>query len=167
MDAFTTYKIVINGDSEEIKAIGEFLRDKISDVEFEIGNEMEIIETSEVVFPEEVSDLAIEMAEKFDVSFEMSGLIDTSLSAGEYMAFKFVYKDGTLWEQHSDWYIEDNMDQWESFEEFSDSFEGMYDEATYERFKQSGFMYTLETKEGDILSESVPLVHEYTYDIKK
>ena len=56
MDAFTTYKIAINGNSKEIKSVGEFLRSKISDVEFEIGKEVEIIETRDVVFSEDVSD---------------------------------------------------------------------------------------------------------------
>ena len=107
------------------------------------------------------------MAEKFGVNFEMSGLIDTSLSAGELMDFKFVFENGVLLEQHSDWYIEDNMDQWDTFEEFDESFDGAYDEATYEKFKKCGFMYTLETEDGDVLSENVPLVHEHRYEIKK
>lgn len=166
MNAFTTYKIIVNGDLNQIQKVGEFLKSKITDVEFEIGKEIDINETCDIVFPKDVSELALNMAKIVDVPFEMSGLIDTSFSAGEYMDFKFIYQDGVLFEQYSDWYVEDCMDQWDSFEEFNESFDGVFGEEVYEKFKKCGFMYTLETDDGDILSETVPLVHEHRYEIK-
>ena len=89
--------------------------------------------------------------------FVLTGVIDTSFSAGEYMDFRFSKKGEQLIVESSDWYIETCMETYKNYEDFCENF---FDctEAEYEKFKNSEFVNILETENGEILSDTVPFV---------
>ena len=158
MHAHTNYTITIYDDNA-INAIGAVLKDTINDVEFDIGATIEIRETYACVFDEEIRELAKAMAKAApDASFKMSGVIDTSETAGEYMDFCVELKDKKLTAAFSDWYLEDCMECFEDYEEFCESVMECTEEE-YAIYREYEFLYTLETENGDAYSDHVPL-HE-------
>lgn len=140
------------------------IKKAITGVEFEVRREMEICETYECVFPEDVAYLALEIAEAHPETFEMCGVIDTSASAGEYMKFHFSYVNGVLTEKMSDWYVEEYMEDYEDYEDFTQY--SVFEDVTEEEFnlfKTYEYLYILETKDGNVFSDHVPfsVVREY------
>ncbi len=101
------------------------------------------------------------LAEIIGTGFSLSGVIDTSYTAGECMDFRFDCAGGSIAAKASDWYVETSMDSYESYEDFC---EGFFDctREEYEIIKGCEFVYILETGDGDILSCDVPL---YKVDI--
>lgn len=159
MHAHTIYTININGSSEAIKKIGQVLHDTIKDVEFEVSNSFEINHTYDCVFEDEIEDLVESMAKAApDTIFTVEGTIDTSETAGEYKDFRFELNNGKLTGQFSDWYVEDYMENFEDYEDFIQfsDFEDITEEE-YNKFKTWEWLYTLETDNGNIYSDNVPL----------
>lgn len=159
MHAHTDYKITINGSEDAVQKIGQVLKSTITDVEFDVGAIINIDETYKCVFEDEVCELATNMAKVApDAGFVMEGVIDTSESAGEYKNFRFELSGGKLCGQFSDWYTQDWMESFEDYEDFTDCIE--YENVTeeeYNKFKTYEFLFTLETENGDIFSDHVPL----------
>ena len=160
MDAFTTFNVTINGNSDSINKIGTAIKETIKDVDFEIAKEMLIEETYDCVFEEDLCELAKSIARVAgNASFEIKGHIDTSASAGEYMDFLIQLQNGKLTAQFSDWYVETCM---ESFDDYEDFCEGFFEcsQEEYDKFSDCEFVNIIEAAEGDYLSKDVPLGEE-------
>lgn len=161
MDASANYQITIKGTGDEIEKIGSALKETIKDVEYVVDEHIEIDRTSDCVFEDEICELAKVMAKKAaKASFVMEGVIDTSSTAGEYMDFCIKFDGKTLSASFSDWYLEDWMGKFDSYESFCDEFcetDCVFTEDDYSRFKEHEFLFTLETEDGDIFVTEVPL----------
>ena len=159
MNAYTTYHISINGSDDYIKELGNVLKSKITDVDYKIGNNVDIIETHECVFEDDVVELAKEMARKANgASFLITGHIDTSETAGELQDFEIKLENSKLTAAFSDWYIETAMDCYENYEEFNEDFFECTKEE-YDSVKNYEFVNIIETDDGEVLSGEVQL-HE-------
>ena len=157
MHAHTGYDIVINGNEKEIDAIGDVLLETITDADFDVGATITIDETYDCVFEDDICELAKEMARAAGTaSFEMSGVIDTSESAGEYMDFRFEFTNGRLTAAFSDWYLSNCMECIENYEDFCE-FVMDCTEEEYKTYCEYEFLYTIETSEGEVYSDHVPL----------
>lgn len=157
MHAHTSYNISINGSDAAIAAIGAVLTAAITDEEFDVGATIHIEETYDCVFDDDVIELAKAMAKAApDAAFVMDGVIDTSESAGEYMDFRIELMGGKLTAAFSDWYLEDCMDCFEDYEDFCDCVMECTEEE-YDRYKTYDFLYTLETDDGEVYTDHVPL----------
>ena len=156
MNAYTTYNIQITGSDEEVNKICSYLKEKITDVEYEVGRGIHISETHDCVFEEEVIELAKGLARiAGGCEFVMDGYIDTSELGGLLKDFEIVFKNGVLTSRFSDWFIDTCMDSYSSYEDFRDSFfECTEDE--YNAVKDSNFVYILETDDGETLCDHVP-----------
>ena len=113
--------------------------------------------------------MAIKMAQSApDAAFEMNGVIDTSESAGELMDFNFVYDSEKLVRKSSDWYIETCIEDYESYEEFIDDWEDEAGELTKEQFEEfreeNEFAFFIETADGTVMINEVPLSHVAAID---
>ena len=119
MHGHTSFEIRIEGNDDNVKAVNHVIKEIVTDERFDEGREIEIEETYKCVDLEEITDMAIKMAQCApNASFEMNGVIDTSESAGELMDFNFVYDSEKLVRKSSDWYIETCIEDYESYEEF-------------------------------------------------
>ena len=100
----------------------------------------------------------IKLYEKLKRNFVLTGVIDTSFTAGELADFAVTCKEGHLTAQLSDWYIEECMDNYETFEYFQECFPDATEEE-YEKLKENKFFYTFQDETGDytVISETVPL----------
>ena len=88
--------------------------------------------------------------------YVLTGVIDTSYTAGECADFALTCNGGKVVAQLSDWYVETCMEDYEDYEDFCDGF----CECTEEEFnalKENEFVYLLETDHGEVLSAEVPL----------
>ena len=169
MHGHTSFEIRIDGNDDNVKAINDVIKNIITDEDFDEGSEIDIDETYKCVDLEEITDMAIKMAKGApDASFEMSGIIDTSESAGELMDFRFVYDAEKLVRQSSDWYIETCIEDYDSFEEFIDEWEDEAGDLSEEQFEdlkdENEFAFFIEAKEGTVLTNEVPLSHVITID---
>ena len=93
--------------------------------------------------------------------YELTGVIDTSYTAGECMDFSLCFGGGDVSVKVSDWYIEEWTDRFESYEEFSEEYPG-HSEEEFNRLKESEFVYAFADENGEysVFSKDVPL-HEY------
>ena len=175
MHAHSDYKIVIRGNEAEKTAIAEILAKAFEGGEFFKLNKDDVIkgriinveETYDVVFLEDITNMALEMAKAaIGSEFSIEGVIDTSESAGEYMNFKISYSHGRLEERSSFWYAYPNdgledMSYEEYCEEFGfkeddeDDYEVDYSEDDFEKMKKGWFI--VETNKGDVMMATVPL----------
>ena len=127
MHAYTGFTMEFpNGDeSTVIKAVSLLGLDPDLLDDFEVeDNKIEIEENYEIVFLEDFRAAAIRIAKKFrNEPFIISGCIDTSESAGEYMDFRIEY-DGvsTLLIKNSKWYLVLDPCDFKTFEDFQDTF---------------------------------------------
>ena len=157
MHAHTDYTIQIHGDDAAVQAIGAVLTATITDVEFDVEPTTIIEETYDCVFEDEVVALAQAMAKAApQASFVMTGIIDTSESAGEYMDFRIELAGGKLTAAFSDWYLSDWMGNFEDYEDFCDCVMECTEEE-YEVYCGYEFLFTLETDEGNVYTDHVPL----------
>lgn len=158
MNAYTTYDIEIKGSDAACESIRKILKNRITDVEISSGNSTHISQTRACVFEEEIIELAKSLARASagEASFLMSGYIDTGESAGELKDFEISFEKDKLRASFSDWYIDTSMDSYKNYEDFRESFFECTEEQ-YEAFKDKEFVYILETDEGEILSDTVPL----------
>ena len=84
-------------------------------------------ESYRLVWFEDLVDVAKMLARvcKGKVGFTMSGTIDTSESAGEYMDYQIEFKDDVLYAQNSGWYLMYyGTDAWDDdYDEFCEEFD--------------------------------------------
>lgn len=97
---------------------------------------------------------------KLNKDIDIAATVDTSEAAGEMMDYLVSSVDGQLKIKRSDWYVEACMDDYEDYEDFSDSFCDCSEEE-YAEIKDCEFVYLLETDDGEILSVEVPM-----YEVK-
>ena len=95
--------------------------------------------------------------------FSLSGVIDTSSLAGEYMDFCICKTDGKVFVKASDWYQEEWMDGFDDYDDFHECYP-MCSEEEYKKLKENEFAYYWQDKNGDyVFSDSVPL-HDVTIE---
>lgn len=169
MHGHTSFEINISGSENDVKEINNTIKVVITDEAFDEGAEIEIEETYKCVDIDEITELAINMAKAApDSSFEMSGVIDTSESAGEFMDFAFAYKSGAITRQSSDWYMETCIEDYDSYEDFIDEWEDEVGDLSEERFEalkdKNEFVFFVETRDGIVIMSEVPLSHVDTID---
>lgn len=163
MHASTDYNIKLNANSAEQEDIYDVLKSRIHDVTFSSASEIVIKETFDCVFEEDIIELAKAMAQGApSASFEISGRIDTSFSAGELMDFTVAYSNRELTFKFSDWYVDVWMADFSDYEDFCDKL-GAFPREAYNKIKDCKAAYILETDDGDILSDHVPFVREETF----
>ena len=156
-----------NDDSEIIEKAVDFFEQKSFDceqsensvfAEFETGYSSD--EPVEEYFLSLVKKEGKELSEILGADFTLTGVIDTSYSAGEYMDFQLDSIDNVISLKASDWYLEEDMESYDDFEDFCDNaFECTEEE--YDAVKDCDFVYIIETENGDVLSAEVPL-----YDVE-
>ena len=123
MHAHSDYTIKLVGTEHDRKKaaaiLGELLQENFDEAGFIETGVAEIEETYEVVFFEDIVDMAERIAgAAANAELTINGTVDTSESAGEYMDFDISYKDGLMTTRSSDWYL------------YPDDVEGM----TYEEY---------------------------------
>ena len=91
-----------------------------------------------------------------DYDLKLCGTIDTSYTAGEYMDFEISFSEGKPAVKVSDWYLETAMESYENYEDFCDCFFECTEEE-YDAVKNCEFVYVLETDNGEVLVDKVPL----------
>jgi len=170
MHAHSDYTIKIKGNNDEKTAVAEAINQHLrGEYGFDKEGIMEVEDTYEVVWLEELQSMAVEMAKAAKgCEFTIEGVVDTSESAGEYMDFKIQYNEGTLASDNSCWYLDDSTETYgNDYRTFCKERE--YEEGeepiTQEEFEDIvnnhfGYLFTLESGDGDIVFE-VPLAkHE-------
>lgn len=162
MYAETSYEISINGNESETQALGEILKAKITDVDFEVSNQIRISSTCDCIYEDDIVSLAKEMAQAAEnASFQMVGTIDT-YTASESKNFGIEFKNGKLSASFSDWYVAYAKDFFDDYEDFYDCFSQHsieISEAEYEILKNKDFLYRIEGlgDKKDVLLDHVPL----------
>ena len=156
MHACSDYIIRLIGSEDAIRTATTVLAETFQD-ESLIGEScITIEETYDVVWVEDIAKLAEVMTKTTPniSSFTITGTVDTSESAGEYMDFLIKYENNTLSVQSSCWYVLLDTDEFEDYEEFCDEYEG-YSEGEFEEFQECQH-FILDRGDGDIVAE-VPL----------
>lgn len=174
MHAHSDYKIEIYGADEEVANVAEVLANAFEKDEFFRFDKTDFIrdgvlnveETYKVVFLEDITALALEMAKAaMGSTFTIEGVIDISESAGEYMNFLISYTEGELEEKSSCWYMYPDSDLEDmTYEEYCEDYGDDYSEDDFEKMKKGWFI--VETKKGDILMETVPLDQVRSIEVK-
>ena len=165
MHAHSDYKIEIYGADEEVAAVAEVLANafekdaffRFDKADFIRDGILNVEETYAVVFLEDITALALEMAKVAMAStFTIEGVIDTSESAGEYMNFLICYTEGELEEKSSCWYMYPDGDLEDmTYEEYCEDYGDDYSEEDFEKMKKGWFI--VETSKGDVMMATVPL----------
>ena len=91
--------------------------------------------------------------------FTVSGTVDTSYTAGEYMDFRLEYRDKTFSAFYSDWYLECDLDGYEDYEEFCEEEGELCTSEEFEKL-QDKEVYIIEQENDNVLSEEVPLIYK-------
>ena len=154
---WSNYNIEIDGTAENQYDIANAIRTKLLFAAFRSGAKVQIFKAPDITTTEGVKELASVMAKAApEASFRMTGLIDSSYATGECVDFLVEYKNGRLTAAFSDRYKVTWMDSYNDYKEFSkDHFECPED--IYDTVKNSMYAFILETKDGDRLSDHVPL----------
>lgn len=156
-DWFCNVNILLCGAAEEINAVCAAVKTVITDVPFDAGESIQISETRTIVCEDDVRKLAIAVSKAApNAGFEMNGLINTESTAGELMDFCVKFKNDSLSAAFSDWYIEAYMPDYESYEDFCDSFCDCTPEE-YEALADCEYVYLVETEDGEKLCAEVTL----------
>lgn len=100
--------------------------------------------------------------------FRVTGVWDTSSTAGELMDFIVEYKSGKFSAKTSEWYVEESRCLYDSYEEFCEGNErddGVYPltEEEFENWKEEDMMFSLDSGYGDFVRE-VPVIYDYDFD---
>ena len=109
-----------------------------------------------------------EIARKFpDKNFLVTGVWDTSSTAGELMDFIVTYRDGSFTARTSEWYVEEDKCLYDSYEEFCECNEREdgppLTREEFDEWKDGEFMYSLNSGDGDFVRE-VPVIYDYGSD---
>ena len=130
MHAHTDLKFCFANDVD-LELVGQ-VYDTVADAAYDadVGfqdNVLSFAESYRLVWYEDLLEVAKTLARlcKGKTGFVMSGTIDTSESAGEYMDYRFEFKDDVLWTQSSCWYfVYYGTDAWDdNYEEFCKEFD--------------------------------------------
>ena len=129
MHAHTDMTLVISGNLDVDLAVQilSVVANEATDVDLSFDdNVLSFEESYRLVWYEDLVAVAISLAKLCEgkVNFEMSGTIDTSESAGEYMDYNIEFKENILWTQCSCWYLRYwGTEDWENYEEFCEEFD--------------------------------------------
>ena len=130
MKARTSFIMKISDtiSSEDEKQICAVISDAASDVkDINISdNEISYEESYELAWVEEIVNVAAKIAKlcKGKTGFEISGRVDCSLTSGEYMDYKIVFKNDKLYAQNTCWYGEHcGTEEWDEYEDFCEAFD--------------------------------------------
>lgn len=163
MNAYASYTINIIGNDTELKSISKVVAETFDDTSYIGDNPIEISDTDTIVRNGEIRVLAIDMAKAApNAAFTIQGSRDTSESSGEYEDFLFEYKDGKLSECYSCLYIPLEADEYDSYEDFCDRFDGFSEEDFC--FFQTVPHYVLDSGHGEVVAK-VPLGEPSIRDI--
>ena len=115
-------------DSELHEAVYDTIAGMASDVDLDCtDNSIEFEESYRLVWLEDLVDAARKLSRlcKGKTSFTMSGTIDTSESAGEYMDYRIEFKEDMLKVRNSPWYLVYwGTNDWnDSYEDFCEQFD--------------------------------------------
>ena len=126
MNAFSNYTIELVGTDEAIKKATAVLARAFDDESMCGKNRIEIEETYQFVWVEDVAKLAELMVKNAPTisGFTISGTVDTSESSGEYMDFIIKYENESLSVQSSCWYLIFDADEFDDYDEFCEVYEG-------------------------------------------
>lgn len=173
MHAHSDYKIEITSGKDNVAAVAELLADSFGNDEFNKEDFIQncavyIKETYNVVYVEDITDLATAMATIAPKSaFTIEGVVDTSESAGEYMNFLITYADGELKEHSSNWYMyPDELVQFMTYEEYCDDYGDEYTEDDFEKMQKGWFIVEKSLFENELM-ESVPLDQVRIIELKE
>ncbi|MDY3281661.1 hypothetical protein [Dysosmobacter sp.] len=164
MHACSDYTIKLAGAEDEIKKATAVLAAAFQD-ESLMGKDCITIEGSyQFVWVQDVVKLAELMVRNAPdlSSLTISGTVDTSESAGEYMDFLIKYENGILSVQSSCWYLILHADEFDDYAEFSEVYQG-YSEEEYEELRKCPH-YILNSGNGDLVTE-VPLDEPEVIDL--
>lgn len=168
MNAYSNYTIILKGNNAEKTAAADAIHEKMKgENEFDEDGVMEVEQTYDVVWLEDIQAMAAEMAKAAKgCELTIEGLVDTSASAGEYMDFKIQYKEGKLTSYSSCWYLQDSTSFYgDDYETYCKYYEEGEEPITQEEFddiikNHSGYFFILDSGDGDVVFE-VPLAkHE-------
>lgn len=163
MSTYASYTINIIGNDAELKSISKVVAEAFDDTSYVGENPIEIEDTDIIVWDGEIRELAIDMAKAApNAGFSIRGTTDTSESSGEYQDFLFEYKDGKISECCSCWYIPLEADEYDSYEDFCDRFDG-FSEEDFNLF-QTEPHYVLDSGHGEVVAK-VPLGEPRIRDI--
>lgn len=166
MHAHADFNITITKSSNaELTKITEYIESlDLRNTEVSIdGNNVSVEDSYDIVFLDDIIDFVEEIAALCpNVSFTVKGCTDTSESAGEYLDFEMKYENKKITVKWSDWYVFFYANDYETFEEFSESYGGRYSEEFFNGLKY-GEWYALERdichpEKNEIVSE-VPLTN--------
>lgn len=165
MGKFSSYTIEFTGTVEDIDVAKEAVLGILGDYCLETAEDkIEVQEEYELVWVEVIAnELAVPLAEEApNLEFVISGVVDTSESAGEYMDFLIEYRNRKMTVRTSDWYRRVCADFYNSYEAFCADFhdkEGtaLCTEVQYQKFRKDRLWYALERDEEECLVQKVPL----------
>ena len=181
---FASYDIILRGSEVEIRKALFCITDRIGDQgnvlpelldrydydevdEDDISvfeEEIEIWQTHDCVWIEDLEDLAIDIATTVPaIYFSIKGHIeDTSDNAGDEMDFRIYYQEGKLFSQTTDWYWYLHMDDFPDYASFCVKVCDLYGNPRYSEEDYEGFRacadewYVLDGGQGEF-SNDVPL----------
>lgn len=176
MGTNTSMTVEIFGSEQEISNIADVMQSAFSEERSYVKidkNEMvntgllQIKFTYKFRLVEHITDLAEKMAQAARGSiFTLSGVIDDSESAGEYMNYKISYGDGEIEERSSNWYMypAGMLDEM-TYEEFCENYGDEYTKDDFEKMQQGWFIVET-SRTGITMMPSVPLDQVRTLNVK-
>ena len=168
MHACSDLRFKFTGEDSDVEKVKSFLEDRFeTDVDGNDNFDAIVEETYECVWLESIIDLAIEIIKLTPkLGFVLSGVIDTSESAGEYMDYEIRYEDGKLVSRNSCWYLTIDVLGYDSFEQFCEYHDDCCSEDDYQRgIANGGELFILDSGDGDVVTE-VPLSDVEEIDIE-
>ena len=156
MHACSDYTIRLTGTEEELQKATAVLAAAFDDASLLGKDCIPIEETYRFVWVEDIAELARQVVKTVPAlaGLTISGTVDTSESAGEYMDFYIQYEAGSLTVQSSCWYVILDAEEYADYEEFSEEFED-YSEEDFAELRQCPH-YILDSGEGELVTK-VPL----------
>lgn len=162
MYIIANYEVSMKGSKSEIMMVTSLLAEKLNDNSM-IGKKKIHVEDDHFFCGlEDVQALAVELAKVAGAAtFKMKGFIDASASAGEYMDFEITFDGKKFISKSSVWYTELSGEDFDNYEEFCEEYcddddEPLYTEEQYEAMCEEPW-FVLETEDGDVAVEKVPL----------
>lgn len=80
------------------------------------------------------------------------------------MDFQIQKREDQMYIRVSDWYLEADMESFEEYEDFCDNYFEC-GEDTFNELKDKEFVYILETDEGEMLCDEIPLGEERKVEV--
>lgn len=156
MHAHSDLKFKFNGDKADIEKVKSFLEDRFDDdVEGDEDFDAIIEETYACVWIDNIAELAVEIVKLAPkLGFVLSGVVDTSESAGEYMDYEIRYENEKLTLRHSCWYVYFYAYDYESYEECVEETEGRYTEEEYNFGIENEDAVVLDSGDGAVMAEA-------------